>query len=230
MAIKILVVEDEIAIREMLTLILTQQGFDVAEASDYRSAVRKIGEEIPHLVLLDWMLPGKSGLHFLQYLRQHELCKHLPAIMLTAKTEEKDCITCLDNGADDYITKPFSPKSLLARINAVLRRTNFDKIEQALEIDGLVLDTNSHQVTANKQAISLSSTEFKLLYFFMKHPDKVYSREQLLERVWGNDIYVEDRTVDVYVRRLRKSLSESGYDNYIQTIRGSGYRFSKPQL
>lgn len=227
MATKILLVEDEAAIREMVALVLLQQGYDVAEAADYRSAIRQVGQQIPHLVLLDWMLPGKSGLQFLQYLKQHEECSKVPVVMLTAKSEEKDRIACLNAGADDYVTKPFSPKELVARLKAVLRRSGFEQAEQVLEIDGLVLDNNSHRVSCHNQEIPLSSTEFKLLNFFMQHPEKVYSREKLLDRVWGDDIYVEDRTVDVYIRRLRKSLEKQGYDQYIQTVRGAGYRFSK---
>lgn len=227
MSTKILLVEDEVAIREMVALVLVQQGYEVMEAGDYRSAIRQVGQQIPHLVVLDWMLPGKSGLQFLQYLKQHDECSKVPVVMLTAKSEEADCIACLNAGADDYVTKPFSPKELIARLKAVLRRSGFDLPEQILEIDGLVLDNNSHRVSCQNQEIPLSSTEFKLLNFFMKHPEKVYSREKLLDRVWGDDIYVEDRTVDVYIRRLRKSLEQHGYDQYIQTVRGAGYRFSK---
>ncbi|TNH08092.1 phosphate regulon transcriptional regulator PhoB [Testudinibacter sp. TR-2022] len=227
MSTRILLVEDEVAIREMVALVLLQQGYEVMEAGDYRSAIRQVGQQIPHLVVLDWMLPGKSGLQFLQYLKQHDSCSKVPVVMLTAKSEEADCIACLNAGADDYVTKPFSPKELVARLKAVLRRSGFEQGETVLEIDGLMLDNNSHRVTCKGKEIALSSTEFKLLHFFMKHPEKVYTREKLLDRVWGDDIYVEDRTVDVYIRRLRKNLQKHGYDHYIQTVRGAGYRFSQ---
>lgn len=220
---KILIVEDEKAIREMIALFLLQQNYQVIEAEDYQSAVKKLDEK-PKLILLDWMLPGRSGIQFIQYLKKSEDTTQIPILMLTARSSEEDCITCLNTGADDYVTKPFSPKVLIARIEALLRRTyqNNDMIN----IDDLILDQNAKRVTFQKKEISLSSTEYKLLHFFMTHPEKVYSREQLLDFVWGNDIYVEDRTVDSYIRRLRKSLEPCGFERYVQTVRGSGYRFS----
>ncbi|AFU18251.1 phosphate regulon transcriptional regulator PhoB [Actinobacillus suis] len=220
---KILIVEDEKAIREMIALFLLQQNYQVIEAEDYQSAVKKLDEK-PKLILLDWMLPGRSGIQFIQYLKKSEDTTQIPILMLTARSSEDDCITCLNTGADDYVTKPFSPKVLIARIEALLRRTyqNNDMIN----IDDLILDQNAKRVTFQKKEISLSSTEYKLLHFFMTHPEKVYSREQLLDFVWGNDIYVEDRTVDSYIRRLRKSLEPCGFERYVQTVRGSGYRFS----
>ncbi|WGE69464.1 phosphate regulon transcriptional regulator PhoB [Actinobacillus equuli subsp. haemolyticus] len=220
---KILIVEDEKAIREMISLFLGQQNYQVIEAEDYQSAVKKLDEK-PKLILLDWMLPGRSGIQFIQYLKKSEETAQIPILMLTARSSEDDCITCLNSGADDYVTKPFSPKVLIARIEALLRRTyqNNDMIN----IDDLILDQNAKRVTFQKKEISLSSTEYKLLHFFMTHPEKVYSREQLLDFVWGNDIYVEDRTVDSYIRRLRKSLEPCGFERYVQTVRGSGYRFS----
>ncbi|MDE8034141.1 phosphate regulon transcriptional regulator PhoB [Actinobacillus equuli subsp. equuli] len=220
---KILIVEDEKAIREMISLFLLQQNYQVIEAEDYHSAVKKLDEK-PKLILLDWMLPGRSGIQFIQYLKKLEETAQIPILMLTARSSEDDCITCLNSGADDYVTKPFSPKVLIARIEALLRRTyqNNDMIN----IDDLILDQNAKRVTFQKKEISLSSTEYKLLHFFMTHPEKVYSREQLLDFVWGNDIYVEDRTVDSYIRRLRKSLEPCGFERYVQTVRGSGYRFS----
>lgn len=221
---KILVVEDESAIREMIVLFLTQQGYEMIEASDYQSAIKKLAEK-PHLILLDWMLPGRSGIQLIQFLKKNEETSTIPIIMLTARSEEEDCITCLNTGADDYITKPFSPKILLARIEAVIRRV-YEQSSHLIEIDGLSLDQDALRVCYNKQPITLSSTEFKLLKFFMTHPEKVYTREQLLDFIWGNDIYVEDRTVDSYIRRLRKSLEYYGFDRYIQTVRGAGYRFS----
>ncbi|GJH43526.1 phosphate regulon transcriptional regulator PhoB [Pasteurella canis] len=221
---KILVVEDESAIREMIVLFLSQQGYEILEASDYQSAVKKLAEK-PQLVLLDWMLPGRSGIQFIQYIKKHEDTNKIPIIMLTARSDEEDCVTCLNTGADDYITKPFSPKILLARIDAVIRRV-YEQNNPILEIDGLCLDQNALRVSYNQQLINLSSTEFKLLKFFMEHPEKVYTREQLLDFIWGNDIYVEDRTVDSYIRRLRRSLEPYGFERYIQTARGTGYRFS----
>ncbi|MGC6324662.1 phosphate regulon transcriptional regulator PhoB [Pasteurella multocida] len=221
---KILVVEDESVIREMISLFLTQQGYDIIEAADYQSAVKKLVEK-PQLILLDWMLPGRSGIQFIQFLKKHEDTENIPVIMLTARSEEEDCITGLNTGADDYITKPFSPKILLARIEAMLRRV-YEQSQNSIEIDGLLLDQNALRVSYQKNVINLSSTEFKLLKFLMTHPEKVYTREQLLDCIWGNDIYVEDRTVDSYIRRLRKSLEQYGFDRYIQTVRGTGYRFS----
>ncbi|MGC6406303.1 phosphate regulon transcriptional regulator PhoB [Bisgaard Taxon 45] len=221
---KILVVEDESAIREMISLFLTQQGYDIIEAADYQSAVKKLAEK-PQLILLDWMLPGRSGIQFIQFLKKQENTESIPVIMLTARSEEEDCITCLNTGADDYITKPFSPKILLARIEAVIRRV-YEQSQNSIEINGLTLDQDALRVSYQKKVINLSSTEFKLLKFLMTHPEKVYTREQLLDFIWGNDIYVEDRTVDSYIRRLRKSLEQYGFDRYIQTVRGAGYRFS----
>lgn len=220
---KILIVEDEKAIREMISLFLLQKNYQVIEAEDYQSAVKKL-EEKPKLILLDWMLPGRSGIQFIQYLKKSEDTAHIPILMLTARSSESDCITCLNTGADDYVTKPFSPKVLIARIEALLRRVYQNN--DIINIDELILDQNAKRVTFQKKEINLSSTEYKLLHFFMTHPEKVYSREQLLDFVWGNDIYVEDRTVDSYIRRLRRSLEPCGFERYIQTVRGSGYRFS----
>ncbi|MEE3618599.1 phosphate regulon transcriptional regulator PhoB [Actinobacillus pleuropneumoniae] len=220
---KILIVEDERAIREMISLFLLQQNYQVLEAEDYQSAVKKLSEK-PKLILLDWMLPGCSGIQFIQYLKKSEETAQIPILMLTARSSEDDCIVCLNTGADDYVTKPFSPKVLIARIESLLRRTYQNN--DIINIDDLILDQNAKRVTFQKKEISLSSTEYKLLHFFMTHPEKVYSREQLLDFVWGNDIYVEDRTVDSYIRRLRKSLEPCGFERYVQTVRGSGYRFS----
>ena len=221
---KILVVEDERAIREMIALFLSQQHYDVIEAEDFQSAVNKLKEN-PKLILLDWMLPGRSGVQFIQYIKKQENYSAIPIIMLTAKSAEEDCITCLNAGADDYITKPFSPKILLARIEAVWRRI-YEQQSQLIQIDALCLDENAQRVFFQQQEISLSSTEFKLLHFLMNHPEKVYSREQLLNRIWGDDLEVEDRTVDSYIRRLRRNLEPFQCDRYIQTVRGTGYRFS----
>ncbi|MGF7452861.1 phosphate regulon transcriptional regulator PhoB [Pasteurella bettyae] len=224
MAERILVVEDEQAIREMIVLFLQQHQYDVIEALDYQSAVKQL-EKKPKLILLDWMLPGRSGIHFIQYLKKTASFENIPIIMLTARSAEEDCITSLNTGADDYISKPFSPKVLLARIDALLRRT-YEQHSNIINIDGLQLDQDAKRVSYQQHHISLSSTEYKLLHFFMLHPEKVYSRDQLLDFIWGNNIYLEDRTVDVYIRRLRKSLAPYQFDSYLQTVRGSGYRFS----
>lgn len=207
----------------MISLFLLQQNYQVLEAEDYQSAVKKLSEK-PKLILLDWMLPGCSGIQFIQYLKKSEETAQIPILMLTARSSEDDRIVCLNTGADDYVTKPFSPKVLIARIESLLRRTYQNN--DIINIDDLILDQNAKRVTFQKKEISLSSTEYKLLHFFMTHPEKVYSREQLLDFVWGNDIYVEDRTVDSYIRRLRKSLEPCGFERYVQTVRGSGYRFS----
>ncbi|HHF1709115.1 TPA: phosphate regulon transcriptional regulator PhoB, partial [Haemophilus influenzae] len=221
---KILIVEDECAIREMITLFLSQKYYDVIEASDFKTAINKIKEN-PKLILLDWMLPGRSGIQFIQYIKKQESYAAIPIIMLTAKSTEEDCIACLNAGADDYITKPFSPQILLARIEAVWRRI-YEQQSQFIQIDELSIDENAQRVFFQQQEINLSSTEFKLLHFFMRHPEKVYSREQLLNRIWHNDLEVEYRTVDSYIRRLRRNLAPFQCEHYIQTVRGSGYRFS----
>ncbi|HHF1378719.1 TPA: phosphate regulon transcriptional regulator PhoB, partial [Haemophilus influenzae] len=202
---KILIVEDECAIREMITLFLSQKYYDVIEASDFKTAINKIKEN-PKLILLDWMLPGRSGIQFIQYIKKQESYAAIPIIMLTAKSTEEDCIACLNAGADDYITKPFSPQILLARIEAVWRRI-YEQQSQFIQIDELSIDENAQRVFFQQQEINLSSTEFKLLHFFMRHPEKVYSREQLLNRIWHNDLEVEYRTVDSYIRRLRRNLA-----------------------
>ncbi|WP_279324761.1 phosphate regulon transcriptional regulator PhoB [Caviibacterium pharyngocola] len=220
---KILIVEDERSIREMITLFLDQQGYRTLEAEDYQSAVKKLKEK-PDLILLDWMLPGRSGIQLIQFLKKNGDTSMIPIVMLTARSTEEDCILCLNAGADDYVTKPFSPKVLLARIEAVLRRSY--ESNKLICIDDLILDPEAQRVSFRQQVIELSATEYKLLHFFMTHPEKVYSREQLLDFIWGNDIYVEDRTVDSYIRRLRRSLEPYGLECYVQTVRGTGYRFS----
>ena len=221
---KILIVEDECAIREMIALFLSQKYYDVIEASDFKTAINKIKEN-PKLILLDWILPGRSGIQFIQYIKKQESYAAIPIIMLTAKSTEEDCIACLNAGADDYITKPFSPQILLARIEAVWRRI-YEQQSQFIQIDELSIDENAQRVFFQQQEINLSSTEFKLLHFFMRHSEKVYSREQLLNRIWHNDLEVEYRTVDSYIRRLRRNLAPFQCEHYIQTVRGSGYRFS----
>ncbi|WP_413734933.1 phosphate response regulator transcription factor PhoB [Sodalis sp. RH21] len=226
MARRILVVEDEAPIREMVCFVLEQNGFQPIEAEDYGAAVTLMAEPYPDLVLLDWMLPGGSGIQFIKHMKREVLTRDIPVMMLTARGEEEDRVRGLEVGADDYITKPFSPKELLARIKAVMRRISPMAVEDKIEVQGLSLDPSSHRVTSNELALDMGPTEFKLLHFFMTHPERVYSREQLLNHVWGTNVYVEDRTVDVHIRRLRKALETGGHDRMVQTVRGTGYRFS----
>ncbi len=226
MSRRVLVVEDETPIREMLCFVLEQNGFEPVEAADFAQGVARVTEPFPDLILLDWMLPGGSGIQFIKQMKQDELTRQIPIIMLTARGEEEDKVRGLEVGADDYITKPFSPKELTARLKAVIRRAVPTATEEVIEVQGLKLDPVSHRVTVNEQALDLGPTEFRLLHFFMTHPERVYSREQLLNNVWGTNVYVEDRTVDVHIRRLRKAVSLAGHDELIQTVRGSGYRFS----
>ncbi len=221
---RILVVEDEVPIREMVCFVLEQNGYQAIEAEDYDMAIRRLSEPYPDLVLLDWMLPGGSGIQLIRQMKRDKHTKMLPVIMVTARTEEEDRIRGLDVGADDYITKPFSPKELIARVKAVLRRLSPMEAEDIINMDGLMLDPSSHRVSSQGQNLDMGPTEFKLLHFFMTHPERVYSREQLLNYVWGTNVYVEDRTVDVHIRRLRKALGN--HDKMVQTVRGTGYRFS----
>ena len=223
----ILVIDDERAIREMVVMALEKEGFNTIEASDAHKAETIIAESSPNLLLLDWMMPGLNGVDFTRKLRRNDETRDLPVIMLTAKTEEEDLIRGLESGADDYITKPFSPRALIARINALLRRTGDDKNhDELVEMDGLKLDSVAHRVQFEHSNIEMGPTEFRLLQFFMSHPDRVYSRAQVLDHVWGDHVYVEERTVDVHIRRLRKVLAPSGHDKLIQTVRGAGYRLS----
>jgi len=222
----ILVVEDETPIREMITFVLEQNGFNSVEAIDIKQAKEKIIEPYPDLILLDWMLPGGSGVKLAKELKQSEHSRNIPIIMLTARADEDDKVKGLDAGVDDYVTKPFSPKELIARIKAVIRRVSPTLLAEKVEFHGLKLDPVSHQVTIDEEALDLGPTEFRLLHFFMTHTERVYSREQLLDNVWGTNVYVEDRTVDVHIRRLRKAISGDGHDGFIQTVRGAGYRFS----
>jgi two-component system phosphate regulon response regulator PhoB len=226
MSRRILLVEDEAPIREMLCFVLEQAGFTVDEAEDYNQGLDKIKEPYPDLILLDWMLPGGSGVQLAKKLKTHEIAKDIPLIMLTARGEEEDKIRGLEAGADDYVTKPFSPKELIARIKAVMRRVTPTSKEEPVSFNGLILEPVSHRVSSNGDSVDIGPTEFKLLHFFMTHPERVYSRELLLDNVWGTNVYVEDRTVDVHIRRLRKAISTHGHDAMIQTVRGSGYRFS----
>ena len=226
MSKRILLVEDEAPIREMLEFVLEQSGFETVKAEDYQVALEKVVEPYPDLILLDWMLPGGSGVQLAKKLKQHEFTRDIPIIMLTARGEEEDKVRGLESGADDYITKPFSPKELIARIKAVMRRVTPTSSEQPIVFNGLNLDPVSHRVTAQDEPLEMGPTEFKLLHFFMTHVERVYSREQLLDNVWGTNVYVEDRTVDVHIRRLRKAIGKYGHDAMIQTVRGAGYRFS----
>ena len=223
---RILIVEDEAPIREMLSFVMEQHGYQAVEAKDYDSGLAKIAEPYPDMVLLDWMLPGGSGIQLAKKIKSDDFTRNIPIIMLTARGEEEDKVRGLEVGADDYITKPFSPKELMARMRAVFRRVAPTVLDEPLEIEGLKLDPVSHRISTQDHSIDMGPTEFKLLHFFMTHPERVYSREQLLDQVWGTNVYVEDRTVDVHIRRLRKALHEHGYDRLIQTVRGVGYRFS----
>lgn len=226
MSRQILVVEDEAPIREMIAFVLDNNGFNVTQAADYDAAMDQIKEPYPDLIMLDWMLPGGSGVRIAKSLKRNEYTRHIPIIMLTARADEDDKVTGFDAGIDDYVTKPFSPKELIARIKAVIRRVSPTSLEEPIEFHGLVLDPVAHRVSINGQNVELGPTEFRLLHFFMTHAERVYSREQLLDNVWGTNVYVEDRTVDVHIRRLRKAISGEGHENFIQTVRGAGYRFS----
>ena len=222
---KILIVEDEAPIREMIAFHLVRAGYETIEAADCRSARELLADERPDLALIDWMLPDMSGLELTRTLKRDQGNEDLGIIMLTARADEFDKVAGLEGGADDYVTKPFAPRELIARIQAVLRRAksiNDDVISAGV----LELNAAGHRVAANGNDIRLGPTEYRLLRFFITHPDRVYSRPQLLDRVWGANVYVEERTVDVHVRRLRKALIDSGADTYIQTVRGAGYRFS----
>ena len=227
---QILVVEDERPIREMIAFGLRRAGFEVREAADARSGRAEVANKLPDLLLVDWMLPDTSGLEFTRALKRDRETRELPVIMLTARAEEGDKVAGLEGGADDYITKPFSPRELLARINAVLRRAMPAEGSERIDIEGLVLDQSSQRVSSGERTVALGPTEYRMLAFFMTHPERVYTREQLLDRVWGGNVYVEERTIDVHIRRLRKALEEYGYDRLIQTVRGSGYRFSARPL
>jgi two-component system phosphate regulon response regulator PhoB len=223
---RVLVVEDEAAIRDMVAFALKRAGLQPMLAEDARSAQHLIAERLPDQILLDWMLPGASGLEFARRLRREELTREIPVIMLTARGEEDDRVLGLDAGVDDYIVKPFSTRELIARIRAVLRRTQPHGDGQTISLGGLTLDTLSHRVFAHEKPVQLGPTEYRLLAFFMTHPERVYTRSQLLDNVWGSGVYVEERTVDVHIRRLRKGLEPCALEDYIQTVRGAGYRFS----
>ncbi|MGB0128112.1 MAG: phosphate regulon transcriptional regulator PhoB [Rhodocyclaceae bacterium] len=230
MAANILVVEDEPAIQELIAANLVRAGHCVLSAGDAETAKRLVHDALPDLILLDWMLPGMSGLDMARWLRADERTRGVPLIMLTARGQEQDKVLGLEAGADDYVTKPFSPRELMARIKAVLRRRTPQATEDTVQLGGLKLDPATHRVFADGEPVILGPTEFRLLHYFMTHPERVHSRAQLLDQVWGDHVFVEERTVDVHIRRLRSALEASGHDSLIQTVRGSGYRLSvEPQ-
>ena len=226
MAATILIVEDEPAIQELVACNLELAGHRTLRADSAEQALRMVREALPDLIVLDWMLPGINGVEFARRLRGDSRTRSVPLIMLTARADEQDKLTGLETGADDYITKPFSPKELNARVKALLRRRSPEATDDVIEVSGLRLDPAGHHVTGNGAPLQLGPTEFRLLHFFMTHPGRVYSRVQLLDQVWGDHVFVEERTVDVHIRRLRKALEPTGHDALIQTVRSSGYRFS----
>ena len=222
----VLIIDDEAAIRDMVGIALEAAGFRSLQAENARDGHALIIDEEPDLVLLDWMMPQTSGVELLRRLRRDELTEKIPVIMLTAKTDEDNLVQGLDSGADDYVTKPFSPRELIARTRAVLRHKAPRIPEEVIHVEGMVYDPISHHITIGGKAVSMGPTEFRLLGFFLTHQDRVYSRDQILDHVWGGNVYMDERTVDVHIRRLRKALSIDGHDQLIQTVRGAGYRFS----
>lgn len=229
---RILIVEDEPSIAELIAINLSHAGYEVQRAMQADLALAMMKEQLPHLIILDWMLPGKSGVQFAKELRANEQTKSLPILMLTAKSEESDKVLGLDSGADDYVTKPFSPKELVARVRAILRRQTPMEDTGPLTVGPLRLDPSSHRVLAvwpkqEPKAIALGPTEFRLLQYFMANPERVHSRERLLDKVWGNEVYIEERTVDVHIKRLRAALAPFDCERYIETVRGSGYRITR---
>jgi two-component system, OmpR family, phosphate regulon response regulator PhoB len=222
----ILIVEDESAIRDMLTFILQQAEFSTIATGDCESAQKILADQSPDLILLDWMLPGISGVEWARRLKKDPSYMDLPIILLTARGEEEDKVRGLEIGADDYLTKPFSPKELVARVRALLRRTGTLRGVSQIVLGDLTLDTAQHRLSIGSKQLDVSPTEFKLMHFFMTHPDKVFSRTQLLDQIWGRSVYIEERTVDVHIRRLRKILSDFDREDLLQTVRGFGYRFS----
>lgn len=221
----ILLIEDEASIHEMLELALTNAGFKLEHAINVTEAKTIIFNRLPELILLDWMLPGMSGIEFAKQLKKDQSTQQIPIIMLTARGEEADKIRGLEIGADDYVTKPFSPRELIARIKAVLRRAS--TLSERLQIKNLTIDLNQHRIMVDEKEIKMGTTEFRLLKFFMQHPERVYSRSQVLDHVWGTNVYIDERTVDVHILRLRKALAPYNHDKLVQTVRGVGYRFSE---
>lgn len=229
---RILIVEDEPSIAELIAINLTHAGYEVERAMQTDIAQGILKDRLPSLIILDWMLPGKSGVQFAKELRANERTRGLPILMLTAKSEEADKVMGLDSGADDYVTKPFSPKELIARVKALLRRQTPTEDTGPLTVGPLKLDPSSHRVlaiwpNADPKPISLGPTEYRLLQYFMANPERVHSRTSLLDNVWGNEVYIEERTVDVHIKRLRAALSSVDCDRFIETVRGSGYRITK---
>jgi two-component system phosphate regulon response regulator PhoB len=223
---RILIIDDEPAIRDMVAYALRKAEYEPVPAGDAREAQVRISERVPDLILLDWMLPGTSGLELARRFRRDELTREIPIIMLTARGEENDRVSGLESGVDDYVVKPFSARELLARIKAVMRRSRGDSEDGSVSLGGLRIDGPAHRVFAADTPVEIGPTEYRLLHFFMTHPERVYSRTQLLDQVWGSNVYVEERTVDVHIRRLRKTLEPHGLEGLVQTVRGAGYRFS----
>lgn len=223
---RILIVDDEPAIRDMVAFALRRGEYDPVHAGDARQAQNAIAERVPDLILLDWMLPGTSGLELARRWRREALTRDIPIIMLTARGEENDRVGGLEAGVDDYVVKPFSARELLARIRAVLRRNRQEDEDGNVTVGSLRIDGAAHRVYCNDAPVAIGPTEYRLLYFFMTHPDRVYSRSQLLDHVWGGSVYVEERTIDVHIRRLRKTLEPFAAQDMVQTVRGAGYRFS----
>ncbi|WKB53742.1 phosphate regulon transcriptional regulator PhoB [Eleftheria terrae] len=224
---RVLVVEDEAAIAELISLNLRHTGYEVSVAPDAHSAQQEVDRVLPDLVILDWMLPGQSGLALAKRWRSEARTREMPIIMLTARSDEPDKIAGLDAGADDYLTKPFSTNELMARIRAVLRRKAPEALDSAVEVGGLRLDPATRRVSRGERDVKVGPTEFKLLHFFMTHPERVHSRAQLLDRVWGDHVFIEERTVDVHVKRLREALSPVQCAQMIETVRGAGYRLTQ---
>ena len=226
MPVNVLVVEDEPAIQELIAVNLEHAGHHVTRARDAEAALGLVKSMLPDVLLIDWMLPGMSGASLAKQLRQEERTRQIPIIMLTARSAEQDKIAGLEAGADDYVTKPFSPKELVARIKAVLRRRAPQATDDPVQSAGLRLDPATRRVFGDSTLLDLGPTEFRLLHFLMTHAERVHSRAQLLDKVWGDHVFIEERTVDVHIRRLRKSLEPTGHDRLIETVRGAGYRFS----
>ncbi len=223
----VLIIDDEPAIRDMVKVALEAAGFSVLQSDNARDGHGLIIDRKPDLVLLDWMMPHTSGLELLRRLRREELTANTPVIMLTAKAQEDNLVQGLEAGADDYVTKPFSPRELIARMRSVLRRRETGETEKPVQIRGLCYDPIAHHVTIDQQTVAMGPTEFRLLGFFLNHQNRVYSRAQILDHVWGGNVYMDERTVDVHIRRLRKALAIAGHDQLVQTVRGAGYRFSE---
>ncbi|WP_299257618.1 phosphate regulon transcriptional regulator PhoB [uncultured Kushneria sp.] len=221
----VLIVDDEAPIREMIAMALEMADFRILEAEDAITAHELVVDERPDLILLDWMLPGVSGIDLARRLKREPTTRDIPIVLLTARSEEDNKVQGLESGADDYITKPFSPRELIARLKAVLRRTTPAGVEETVEVNGLLLDPVSHRVSVDGRALEIGPTEYRLLQFFMTHQERAYTRTQLLDQVWGGNVYVEERTVDVHIRRLRKVLGDA-HQHLVQTVRGTGYRFS----